>query len=75
MKQFYEQELTEINRDDQNTSREHINRKKAHKVEIRRREKKKDPIEKAKDKIWESIIKETENEDADDSSDEDEHEI
>ena len=42
---------------------------------MRRREKKRDPIEKAKDKIWESIIKETENEDPDDSSDEDEHQI
>jgi hypothetical protein len=63
-----------MNREELSTSRDQINRKKAHKVEIRRREKKKDPIEKAKDKIWESIIKETENDDPDDdSSDEDEH--
>jgi hypothetical protein len=39
---------------------------------IKRREMKKDPMEKAKEKMWESIVKETENEDYDDSSD-DEH--
>jgi hypothetical protein len=39
---------------------------------VKRREMKKDPMEKAKEKMWESIVKETENEDYDDSSD-DEH--
>lgn len=39
-----------------------------------RRHLKKDPQQKAKDRLWESIIKETENED-DESSDDDEHQI
>jgi hypothetical protein len=51
-----------------------INKKKSgnYNNNIKRREMKKDPMEKAKEKMWESIVKETENEDYDDSSD-DEH--
>lgn len=36
---------------------------------------KKDPQVKAKEKLWESIIKETEEEDSPDTSDDNEHQI
>jgi hypothetical protein len=39
-----------------------------------RREMKNDPIEKAKEKLWESIVKETENDNDESSEDEDEDE-
>lgn len=76
MKQFYESELTDISIHEENKVNEHSNRKKGMNLaaEKRRREMKKDPQEKVKDKLWESIIKEAENDDGDDSSD-DEHEI
>ena len=76
MNQFYEQELPDISKDN-DTSRDSINSKdltkmnKGSSVE-KRRYMKKDPAQKAKDKLWQSIIKETEEED-DDSSDDDEH--
>ena len=59
-----------------NSSRASINKKGkgAEKRINNRREMKKDPVEKAKEKLWESIVKETENDDEDESSDED-HEI
>jgi len=43
-------------------------------ADTRRRDLKKDPVQKAKEKLWESIVKETENDDGDESSD-DEHQI
>ena len=41
----------------------------------KRRYLKKDPHQKAKEKLWESIIKETEDENSSDSSEEEDHEI
>jgi len=43
--------------------------------EKRGRYMKKDPQVKAKEKLWESIIKETEEEDSPDTSDDNEHQI
>ena len=61
MNQFYEQELPDI-RAAQKEGRKQGPEK--------RRYMKKDPKEKAKDKLWESIIRETEGEESSDSDDE-----
>jgi len=74
MNQFYEQELPDISknldtsRDQLQGDRKALNKKNT--VE-KRRYMKKDPAQKAKDKLWESIIKEADEED--DESSEDEH--
>lgn len=75
MSQFYEQELPDISKD-MDSSREqlsggenqHLNKRNS--LE-KRRYMRKNPEQKAKDKLWESIIKETEEED--DESSDDEH--
>ena len=77
MNQFYEQELPDISKDLDSSRQSLTNDRKKMKgsngsVE-KRRHLKKDPAQKAKDKLWESIIKETEDED--DSSSDDEHQI
>ena len=65
MNQFYEQELPDI------SVRREVTRQSSNGVE-KRRYMKRDKNEKAKEKLWESIIKETEDEASDDSSDDDE---
>ena len=70
MNQFYEQELPDISQ----TTRDDIPGK-SNTVEKRHRHLKRDKKEKAKEKLWESIIKETEGEDDCDSSDSSEEEI
>mmetsp|Transcript_10744 Transcript_10744/g.10865 ORF Transcript_10744/g.10865 Transcript_10744/m.10865 type:complete len:120 (+) Transcript_10744:955-1314(+) len=89
MKQFYESELTDIAAGEKETdetlgerdgdsSREIIKHKgngMNSSVEKRRREMKKDPMEKAKQKIWDSIIKEQDGEEEQESSEDEEHEI
>jgi hypothetical protein len=66
MNQFYEQELPDISGRSESTSSSRGNG-----VE-KRRYMKRDKTEKAKEKLWESIIKETEDEASDDSSEDDE---
>eukprot|EP00347_Sterkiella_histriomuscorum_P006317 403353220 len=76
MNQFYEQELPDISKD-LDSSRQSLTNDRKKKASNgsaeKRRHLKKDPAQKAKDKLWESIIKETEDED--DSSSDDEHQI
>ena len=66
MNQFYEQELPDISGRSESTQMSRGNG-----VE-KRRYMKRDKTEKAKEKLWESIIKETEDEASDDSSEDDE---
>ena len=76
MSQFYEQELPDISRDSTLNSERDADHHGKYKgvADTRRRDLKKDPVQKAKEKLWESIVKETENDDGDESSD-DEHQI
>ena len=69
MNQFYEQELPDISGRSESTSLSRSNNG----VE-KRRYMKRDKTEKAKEKLWESIIKETEDEASDDSSGDDDGE-
>ena len=69
MNQFYEQELPDISGRSESTSLSRGNNG----VE-KRRYMKRDKTEKAKEKLWESIIKETEDEASDDSSGDDDSE-
>jgi hypothetical protein len=69
MNQFYEQELPDISGRSESTSLSRGNNG----VE-KRRYMKRDKTEKAKEKLWESIIKETEDEASDDSSGDDDGE-
>ena len=71
MNTFYEQELPDITGEHKNDKSD----KKSAGVENgkmpQKRHIKKDPAQKAKEKLWESIIKETEDENSSDTSDED----
>jgi len=67
--------LPDITRDISIESSNETNNGKYNKIQdTRRRDLKKDPIQKAKEKLWESIVKETENDNGEESSD-DEHQI
>lgn len=84
MNQFYEQELPDISMDSsrtelksgdrkrQGSKSQHLTSSGSNRLE-QRRHLKKDPQQKAKEKLWESIIRETEIEES--SDDDDEHQI